>query len=67
MLIYDLLECEIFIIDTWNKYSKKRDGMVNMFFNCKFMLGGLLFKKFRKFNEFCSLSKAARMSSTYFE
>ena len=29
------------------------------------MLGCLLFKKFRKFNESCSLSKAARMSSTY--
>ena len=26
------------------------------------MLGCLLFKKFKKFNEFCSLSKAARMS-----
>ena len=29
------------------------------------MLGCLLFKKNKKFNEFCSLSKAARMSSTY--
>ena len=29
------------------------------------MLGCLLFKKFEKFNESCSLSKAARMSSTY--
>ena len=29
------------------------------------MLGCLLFKKFKKFNESCSLSKAARMSSTY--
>ena len=32
---------------------------VNLMFGC------LLFKKFKKFNESCSLSKAARMSSTY--
>ena len=29
------------------------------------LLGCLLFKKIKKFNETCSLSKAARMSSTY--
>ena len=29
------------------------------------MLGCLLFKKFKKFNESCSLSKAARMSSIF--
>ena len=29
------------------------------------MFGCLLFKTFKKFNESCSLSKAARMSSTY--
>ena len=29
------------------------------------MLGCLLLKKIEKFNEFCSLPKAARMSSTY--
>ena len=29
------------------------------------MLGCLLLKKLKKFNESCSLSKAARMSSTY--
>ena len=29
------------------------------------MLGYLSFKEPKKFNEFCSLSKAARMSSTY--
>ena len=29
-------------------------------------LGCLLFKKIKKFNESCSFSKAARMSSTYF-
>ena len=29
------------------------------------MLGCLLFQKFKKFNESWSLSKAARMSSTY--
>ena len=27
--------------------------------------GYLLFTKFKQFNEFCSLSKAAKMSSTY--
>ena len=30
-----------------------------------FMLGCLLFKKFKRFNESYSFSKAARMSSTY--
>ena len=34
-------------------------SIVNLVFGC------LLFKKFKKFNESCSLSKAARMSSTY--
>ena len=29
------------------------------------MLGCLLFKKFKTFNESCSLSKAARVTSTY--
>ena len=29
------------------------------------MLGCLLFKKSKKFNESCSFSKAVRMSSTY--
>ena len=29
------------------------------------MLGCLLFEKFKKFNESCSLLKAARLSSTY--
>ena len=29
------------------------------------MLGCLLFKKLKKFNESCSLSKAAKMSSKY--
>ena len=29
------------------------------------MLGCLLFKKFKQFNESCSLAKAARVSSTY--
>ena len=29
------------------------------------MLGCLLFKKFKKFNESCSFSKATRMLSTY--
>ena len=31
------------------------------------MLGCLLFKKFKKFNESCSLPKAARMLSTYLD
>ena len=30
----------------------------------KLMLGCLLFKKFKKFNEYCSLPKAAGMSTT---
>ena len=31
------------------------------------MLGCLLLKKFKKFDECCSLSKTAKMSSTYFK
>ena len=27
------LKCEALIIDTWNKYMKISDGMVNLFFN----------------------------------
>ena len=34
-------------------------SIVNLMLVCK------LFKKFKKFNEYCSLSKAAGMSSTY--
>ena len=34
-------------------------SIVNLILEC------FLFKKFKKFNESCSLSKAARMSSTY--
>ena len=30
------LKCQIVIIDTWNKYIKKSDGMVNLLFNRKF-------------------------------
>ena len=30
------LKCEILIIDTWNDYIKKNDGMVNLFFDRKF-------------------------------
>ena len=56
------LKSEILIIETWNEYIKKSDGMVNLFFK---MLGCLLFKKSKKFNESCWLSKAVRMSSTY--
>ena len=44
--------CEVLIIDTWNEY-------INEMFACP------LFKELKKFNEFCSLSKAARMPSTY--
>ena len=39
-----------------------------MFENCSavnLMLGCLLFKKFKKFNETCSLSKAAKISSLF--
>ena len=58
------LKCDILIIDTWNEYIRKSDGMVNLFFTVNLMLGCLLFKKSKKLNESCSL-KAARMSSTY--
>ena len=30
------LKCEILIIDTWNEYVKKSNGMVNLLFYCKF-------------------------------
>ena len=30
------LKCEILIIDTWNEYIKKSDGMVNLFFYSEF-------------------------------
>ena len=60
------LKCEILIIDTWNEYIKKSDGMLNLgFFTVNLILGCLLFKKFKRFNESCSSSKAARMSLAY--
>ena len=59
------LKCEILIIDTWNEYIKKSDRMVNLISSVNVMLGCLLFKKFKKFNEYCSFSKAARIPSTY--
>ena len=43
---------------------KAMEGLI-CFAIVNLMLGCLLFKKFKKFNESCSLSKAARMSSTY--
>ena len=39
--------------------------IVNFFSIVNLMLGCLLFKKSKKFNEFCFLLKAARMSPTY--
>ena len=59
------LKCEILIIGTWNKCIRKTDGMVNLFFCSELNVGSLLFKEFKKFNESCLFSKAARMSSTY--
>ena len=32
------LKCDILIIDTWNKYIKGNDGMVNLFFIVNLML-----------------------------
>ena len=40
------LKCDILIIDTWNEYIKKSDGIVNLFSIVNVMLGCLLFKKF---------------------
>ena len=40
----------------------KKDGMVDLFFYRKFNVRMRLIKKSKKFNESCSLSKAARMS-----
>ena len=34
-----MFECEILIIETWNKYIKKSDGMVNLFFYRKLNVG----------------------------
>ena len=30
------LKCEVLIIDTWNGYIKKSDGMINLFFYSEF-------------------------------
>ena len=30
------LKCEVLIIDTWNEYIKKSNGMVNLFFYSEF-------------------------------
>ena len=54
------LKCEILIIDTWNEYIKKSDGMVNLFFYYEFNFKKFKkFKKLKTFNESCSFSKAA--------
>ena len=45
--------------------SKKAMEWLTCFSNGNLMLGCLSFKKFKKFNESCSISKATRMSSTY--
>ena len=44
--------------------SRKMMEWLTCFSNVNLMLGCLLFKKFKKFNESCYFSKAARMSST---
>ena len=59
------LKCEILIIDTWSEYIKKSDGVVICFSIVNLMLGCLLFKKFKKIKDSCSLPKAVKMSSTY--
>ena len=60
------LKCDILIIDTWNEYIKKIDGMVNLFFYSEFNdRMSIIQKKIKKLNESCSLSKAAKMLSTY--
>ena len=45
--------------------SRKAMEWLTCFSNGNLMLGCLSFEKFKKFNESCSVSKAARMSSTY--
>ena len=45
--------------------SRKTMEWLNCFSIVNLMLGCLLFKKLKKFNESCSLPKAAKMSSTY--
>ena len=45
--------------------SRKTLAWLACFSIVNLILGCFLFKKFKKFNESCSLSKAARMSSTY--
>ena len=45
--------------------SRKRMEWLFCFFIVNLMLGCLLLKKNKKFNGPCSLSKAARVSSTY--
>ena len=60
-------------MDTWIKWIEKKmeklkkDGMVDLFFYHKFNVRMRLIKKSKKFNESCSLSKAARMSWIYLE
>ena len=45
--------------------SRKAIEWFTCFYIVNLMLGCYLFKKFKKLNEFCSMSIAARMSSTY--
>ena len=58
--ICGMFEVWDFDYQTWNEFIKESDGMANLF-----LLGYLLFEEFKKFNESCSFSKAARMYSTY--
>ena len=45
--------------------SRKAMEWLTCFSIVNLMLGCLLFNRFKKFNESCSFSKAARMSSIY--
>ena len=52
------------LISEMNAWKKAMELLI-CFSIVDLVLGCLSFKKFNKFNESCSLSKAARMSSTY--
>ena len=60
------LKWETFFIDTWSYTSIKAMKWLICFSMVNLMLRCLLLKKIEKFNESCSFSKVARISSTYF-
>ena len=59
------LKYELLNIDPEINTSRKAMEWLICFSIVNLMLECLLFKKFKKFNESCSLSKATRMSSAY--